>query len=88
MAQIHKDAIAWLAEHPRLSDRELQVLNLVAGGHRDDHIAHTLQLSVNTVRDHIKRVSRRLGCTGRAHLMATAYQKGYLTSRSDAVCVG
>lgn len=83
-SDIHQHAITWLTDHPRLSERELQVLRLVAEGHRDSVIAHTLQLSINTIRDHIKRVTRRLGCSGRAHLMATAYQKGYLGS--ETVC--
>lgn len=77
-ALLAQQATTWLTQHPHLSDRELQVLELVAAGQRDSDIAHTLHLSVNTIRDHIKRISRRLGCTGRAHLMATAYQKGYL----------
>lgn len=84
LAEIHQEATAWLTDHPRLSDRELQVLRLLADGHRDDQVAHILELSVNTVRDHIKRVIHRLGCSGRIHLMATLYKKGYLSGIETA----
>lgn len=84
IAGIHQAVTAWLADHPRLSERELQVLRLLADGLRDDHIAHTLELSVNTIRDHIKRVIHRLGCSGRPHLMATLYRKGYLSGAETA----
>lgn len=84
LSAVHADAVSWLADHPRLTDRELQILRLVSEGHKDNAIAHTLGLSVNTIRDHIKRVSRRLGCSGRAHLMATAYTKGYLPAPCEA----
>lgn len=84
LADAHEQAVAWLADHPRLTDRELQVLRLVADGKKDEIIAHTLGLSVNTIRDHIKRVSQRLGCQGRAHLMFTLCNRGYLPTPACA----
>lgn len=84
-AEVHQDVASWLADHPRLSERELEVLRLVSNGLRDQEIADTLGRSVNTIRDHLKRVSRRLGCSGRPHLIAVVHRKGYL---NEDVCVG
>lgn len=78
LADAHREGTAWLQAHPRLSDRELDVLRLVAEGLKDAQIGDRLGISVNTVRDSIKRVTRRLGCTGRTHLIAVACRKGYL----------
>jgi len=48
-----------------LTDREWEVLDLVASGARTDEIASMLVLSTETVRSHIKNVYRKLGVRSR-----------------------
>jgi DNA-binding CsgD family transcriptional regulator/PAS domain-containing protein len=55
-----------------LSAREQQIAKLVAEGLHNEAIASRLLISVNTVKDHLKRMYRKLGVTGRAQLAAWA----------------
>ena len=55
-----------------LTDREWQVLDLLAAGQTSDEVAATLVLSVETVRSHIKRVYRKLGVRSRADAVHAA----------------
>lgn len=48
------------AAFPELSDRELQVLDLIARGRSNRHIARQLVVAEKTVRNHITRVFRKL----------------------------
>lgn len=54
-----------------LSEREVEVLRLVAGGSTNKEIASELVLSVRTVERHIGNIYRKIGARGRAD--ATAY---------------
>jgi len=45
---------------PRLSDRELEVLKLVAQGHTNREAAAVLQLSENTVKNHVANILEKL----------------------------
>ena len=55
--------------HEPLSERELQVLRLIALGHTNPEIAEQLYLSVRTVESHRARIQEKLGVTGRAELI-------------------
>jgi pimeloyl-ACP methyl ester carboxylesterase/DNA-binding CsgD family transcriptional regulator len=55
-----------------LSDRELEVLRLVAAGCDNDEIATQLQLSVRTVERHVQNVYAKLGVQGRSARVAAA----------------
>ena len=48
-----------------LTDREWEVLDLVAGGSSTEEIARTLVLSTETVRSHLKNLYRKLGVRSR-----------------------
>jgi DNA-binding NarL/FixJ family response regulator len=57
-----------------LSQRELDVLRLVAAGRSNQEIADALVLSVRTVERHLGHVYDKLGATGKsARAIATAY---------------
>ena len=71
--------IAWLGQHPHATARELDILTLAAQGRSNEEIAAELHISLNTVRSAWKDLSKRWGCRGRAHAVATAFQLGYLT---------
>ena len=47
-------------ELPRLTDRELEVLDLVAHGRLNREIADQLVISVNTVRNHMRNILEKL----------------------------
>ncbi len=62
MAAVHKEAASRMGSDPlqRLSNRELQVLNLVGGGISSRDIANELGLSVKTVESHRQSIKRKL----------------------------
>jgi two-component system response regulator NreC len=55
-----------------LSERELQVLGLIAEGYTNAEIASRLSLSVRTVESHRAHIQRKTGRTTRAELVALA----------------
>lgn len=52
----------------QLTDREKQVLKLVAEGNRQKEIADQLKLSVKTITAHITNISNKTGIKGIAKL--------------------
>jgi DNA-binding NarL/FixJ family response regulator len=60
---------------PPLSDRERQVLALLADGGRDQDIADKLSISVRTVRSHLDRIREKTGRRRRPELTRLAIEK-------------
>jgi two-component system response regulator NreC len=58
----------------QLSERELDVLRLIALGHTNSEIAEQLFLSVRTVETHRAHVQQKLGLSSRAELVRYALQ--------------
>lgn len=63
---------------PHLSEREAEVLRLVALGHTNQEIADSLYLSVKTVESYKGRLMEKLGLRGRAALVRYAVEAGLL----------
>ncbi len=61
-----------------LSARELEVLQLVAGGQSNRDIGEALQLSALTVKSHLARIARKLGTGDRAEMVAVALRAGVI----------
>lgn len=62
-------------QHPGgLSDREVEVLTLVAAGKTNHDIARELVISGHTVRRHLQNIFTKLGVTSRAAATAYAYE--------------
>jgi DNA-binding NarL/FixJ family response regulator len=61
-----------------LTDREQQVLLLLATGARHEDIARSLCLSAHTIRSHQKTLFRKLGVHDRSEAVAVGYQRGFL----------
>ncbi|TYP90526.1 response regulator transcription factor [Blastococcus xanthinilyticus] len=59
-----------------LTNREREVVALVAGGLSNDEIAATLYLSPLTAKTHVNRAMTKLGSRDRAQLVVLAYQSG------------
>ena len=62
-----------------LSPRETTVLHLIAWGYTNKEIAARLDLSVKTVEAHKGNAMRKLGLPGRAALVRSAVEWGWLT---------
>lgn len=65
-----------------LSQREQEVLRLLAMGHTSQEIADRLYLSVKTVETHKARLKTKLGFRGRAELVRYAIQIGLLDTNT------
>jgi PAS domain S-box-containing protein len=60
----------------RLSERELEVIRLIAHGASGPEIADELGISHNTVRTHATNAMERVGARSRAHLVAKVLADG------------
>jgi DNA-binding NarL/FixJ family response regulator len=76
---------AFMARHardgsqpPRISDREKEVLRLIAIGHSNKEIAARLDLSVKTVEVHKANAMRKLALRGRIDIVRYALLQGWL----------
>ena len=70
------------AEDP-LSDREHEILRLLALGHTNQEIAGQLYLSVRTVETHRAHIMQKLRITTRAELVRYALEQGMLDSSAE-----
>ena len=68
------------AESTRLSDREHEVLLLLADGLGASAIGDKLYLSESTAKSHIARIYQKLGASNRAQALVTAMRIGLLSS--------
>lgn len=63
---------------PPLTDRELQVLALVAGGLTNRQVAQRLRISVRTVEAHLTHIYDKLGVCSRTEAVVRAMQQGWI----------
>lgn len=61
-----------------LTDREVEVLTLVAQGQRTKEIADQLGISLKTVENHKQRLFRKLDVQNQAHAVSIAMRQGLL----------
>lgn len=66
------------AEDAVLTDRELEVLRLVALGHTNSEIATKMYISPRTVETHRANLQSKLGVTGRPELVRYALEHGVI----------
>lgn len=70
-------AIAPHTENPDgLTDRESEVVTLIAQGLSNQQIARSLVVGVSTVKTHINHILAKTGCRDRAAVVAYAYRLG------------
>jgi two-component system, NarL family, response regulator NreC len=69
------------AEADPLSDREREVLRLLALGHTNQEIAKLLFISVRTAETHRAHIMQKLGLQTRADLVQHALDQGLLEDR-------
>ncbi len=66
-------------ELAELTDREREVMTLVAAGLTNDEIGARLFLSPLTAKTHVSRTMSKLGARDRAQLVVLAYESGLVT---------
>ena len=64
--------------HPNLTPREIEVLQLAAGGDSVREIAAALVLSPGTVRTHLGAIYGKLGAKSRTAAVAIALREGLI----------
>jgi DNA-binding NarL/FixJ family response regulator len=64
-----------------LTDREMDVLSLVAEGLTNDQIAQNLHLSTRTVEAHLTHIYNKLNVSSRTEAALLALKKGWLTKQ-------
>jgi DNA-binding NarL/FixJ family response regulator len=61
---------------PELTERETEILALIASGHSNEAIAQRLVLSLKTVRNHVSNIMSKLQVTDRAQAVLRARDAG------------
>jgi DNA-binding NarL/FixJ family response regulator len=78
---VPEEIAAGLAEHlgdGALSQREVEVLQQVAGGNRNRQIAAKLLIAEETVKVHLKHIQGKLGANDRTQSVAIAARRGII----------
>ena len=63
-----------------LTNREAQILNYIAEGNSNKQIAHILEISEQTIKNHVSSILRKLNANDRAHAVALAMRNGWITA--------
>jgi DNA-binding CsgD family transcriptional regulator len=72
---------------PSLSDREIQVIELVAAGLTNEQIADQLEISKRTVDNHISNILTKTNTQNRVSLVTWALQLGKVCIDGHNCCV-
>ena len=62
-----------------LTNRETQILNYVAEGNSNKKIAQILNISEQTIKNHVSSILRKLNANDRAHAVVLAMRKGWIS---------
>jgi len=79
--RIPPEIAAELAEHATeddLSQREVEVLRLVAAGNSNREIATRLSITEETVKNHVTHILAKLGANDRTHAVTIAIKRGFI----------
>ena len=66
-----------------LTKRETQVLGYIADGNTNKQIGAVLQISEQTIKNHVSAILRKLNANGRAHAVVVAIRQGWISIRGD-----
>jgi DNA-binding NarL/FixJ family response regulator len=82
LKRVHPEVATELAAHvgeDTLSQREIEVLRLVAAGNSNKQIGAQLSITEQTAKAHMKRIIAKLGANDRTHAVTLALSRGMLT---------
>ena len=68
------------AKAQQLSDREIEVLQLLAQGHSNQQIADQLFVSLNTIKTHISKIYQKLNVSKRTQAVQKALEMAIISS--------
>ena len=63
-----------------LTSRETQILNYIADGNSNKQIASILQISEQTIKNHVSNILRKLNANDRAHAVFLAIRYGWISA--------
>jgi DNA-binding NarL/FixJ family response regulator len=78
---LHAEVAVELATHAAddaLSEREIEVLSLIAAGNSNKLVADQLAISEDTVKSHVKSILSKLGVNDRTHAVTAALKRGII----------
>jgi DNA-binding NarL/FixJ family response regulator len=81
LTRVSQDIAAELAEYmgaDTISEREGEVLNLIAAGNSNKRIARLLSISEETAKTHVKRILAKLGARDRTHAVTVGMVRGII----------
>jgi len=61
-----------------LTQRETQILNYIADGNTNKQIARILNISEQTIKNHVSAILRKLNANDRAHAVVLAIRRGWI----------
>ena len=67
-----------------LTYRETQILNYISQGNSNKQIAHILEISEQTIKNHVSSILRKLNANDRAHAVALAMRNGWIPAEVKA----
>jgi DNA-binding NarL/FixJ family response regulator len=79
--RIPPEIAAQIADHAgesNLTEREIDVLRLVASGHPNKLVAGRLSIAEDTVKTHLKRILSKLSANDRTHAVTIAVKRGII----------
>ena len=63
-----------------LTHREAQILNYIADGNSNKQIAHILEISEQTIKNHVSSILRKLNANDRTHAAVLAIRHGWISA--------
>jgi DNA-binding NarL/FixJ family response regulator len=63
-----------------LTNRETQILNYIADGNTNKQIARILEISEQTIKNHVSAILRKLNANDRAHAVVLAIRHGWISA--------
>jgi len=72
-----------LGQNTGLSQREVEILALITQGLSNQEIVCRLQLTINTLKSHIRAIYRKIGASSRAQAVGWAMQNGFAPPDGD-----
>jgi DNA-binding CsgD family transcriptional regulator len=77
LVEIHEEYLSRATPGPALTERQQEVMRLVAAGLTNAQIARRLQISADTVRKHLENIYATLGVTHRLAAVACVTEPGF-----------